>query len=96
MTVQFFGGKKSNHSFMPIVSVIAPDDWQGYEEYRNSNKTFAWKVIAHCCGTYMRLFKRENTAKAIYRWVQKNNFEPGTVVIAENWYVGYADLAITV
>jgi hypothetical protein len=97
MTIQFFGGKKSNHGFMPIVYVVSPSDWrEEYESYRHSNKTFAWKVIACSFCTHMRLFKRENTAKAIYRWVEKNHFEPGTVVIADSWYVGYASLAITV
>ena len=96
MTVQFLGGKKSKHSFMPVVTVTDPDDWDYYEERRPEYINRHWRIMAQCIGKYMTLLKHHNTMKAICRWVQKNNFKPGTVIIARNWYVGYAYLVITV
>ena len=116
MRVEFLGGKKSNHCFMPYVNVMRPEDWDISDCFDDPTDDLAAKAISRAASLYpnrgrvlhesasyasrsgelMRLRRRENSVKAICRWAQKQGFKPGTIIIAYNWYIGHADIAITV
>ena len=92
-------------AYMPVVTVMTPErlekinklyeDWnRPPPRYNKNNLTSSIFIIRF--GETKQLLRRENSAKAIFRWIKKQNFESGTIIVCQNWYVGYADMIITV
>ena len=91
-------------SYMSVVTVMTPERLEKinkiYEDWNRPlpryNKNDLTSSILIILGETKQLLRRENSAKAIFRWIKKQNFERGTMVLCTNWYVGYADMIITV
>lgn len=89
MKAEYLCGKKSKHCFFSFVHVFPPERRAEILEMKKDGCWFP-------AGESWSLPHRENSAKAIYRWVKKQNFKPGTTVVAYNWYIGANILFISV
>lgn len=89
MTVKYGRGKRSNYAFMGFARVAYPQDPM-YDIYWCDSKG-----VIDDYKDYTPT-RRSMSKKAVLRRIKQIGYPAGTRVTVSNWFVGYANLIVTV